>query len=207
MTHRNTANISTVVFDVGNVLLDWSPRYLYGKIFDDAEEMDWFLNEVCTAAFVRELDGGLPYKQGVAALSARFPKYAAAIEAFDSRWPETLKGTIPGSVRLLERLSQRETPLYALTNFSAEKFAQTRPLYDFFDHFRGVLVSGEEGLLKPDPEIYRLLLERFGLNAQDCLFIDDTEANVVGAQNVGFAAVRFENPDQLEIALQDYGLL
>jgi len=201
------AKVSTVVFDIGNVLLDWSPRYLYAKIFDDPAEMDWFLAEVCTHAWLLELDRGLPFRDGVAALSARFPKYAPAIEAFDARWQETLKGVIPGSVRLLETLAQKGEPIYALTNFSSEKYVETRPRYDFFDHFQGVLVSGDEGLVKPDPAIYRLLLERFGLEAEKCLFIDDNPANVAAAQSVGLHAVRFENPERLEADLRAYGVL
>ncbi len=199
--------VSTIIFDIGNVLLDWNPRYLYSKIFAREEEMEWFLDHVCTQDWVRELDRGKPIAEAVAEQTRRFPDYAPQIRAFDARWQETLNGAIEGSVRLLEILHEQGAPLYALTNFSAEKFHDTRPRYDFFERFRGVLVSGEERLIKPDPAIFRLMLERFDLKAADCLFIDDNPDNVLAAQRLGITAVRFENPSQLEKALRDYGFL
>lgn len=196
-----------IIFDLGNVLLDWSPRYLYSKIFQDEDQIDWFLDNVCTDDWIRELDGGKPFAEGVAERSRLYPQFADQIEAFDKRWQETLRGEIAGSVRLLEELHDAGAPIYALTNFSAEKYRETRPRYGFFSRFTGLVVSGEEGLMKPDPAIYRLLLQRFGLRAEECLFIDDRPANVAAAQELGIAAVRFEEPDQLEAALKSYGFL
>ncbi|QGM47849.1 HAD family hydrolase [Methylocystis heyeri] len=204
MSGKNTTKI---IFDLGNVLLDWSPRYLYSKIFHDEAQLDWFLANVCADDWIRELDRGMPFAEGVAERSRLFPQFAGQIEAFDTRWQETLKGAIEGSVRLLEELHDAGAPIYALTNFSAEKYRETRPRYGFFSRFTGLVVSGEEGLIKPDPAIYRLLLQRFGLRAEECLFIDDRPANVVAAQELGIASVRFEDPLQLEAALRSYGFL
>lgn len=198
---------SRIVFDLGNVLLDWSPRYLYSKIFDDEDRLDWFLDNVCTHDWIGELDCGKPFAQGVAERSKLFPQYSAEIAAFDTRWQETLNGEIAGSVRLLEALHDEGAPIYALSNFSAEKYRETRPRYGFFSRFAGLVVSGEEGLMKPDPAIYRLMLKRFELLPEDCLFIDDRPANVAAARELGIASVRFEDPAQLEAALKSYGLL
>lgn len=200
-------SIDTVIFDLGNVLLDWDPRHLYRKIFSCADEMEWFLANVLTTPFVRELDRGEAFSAVVAKLSALFPDYAREISAFDARWPETLNGEIAGSVRLLEQMHAKDTPLYALSNLSGEKYEGIRRRFPFMQRFRGVLVSGEEKLIKPDPAIYRLFLERYGLDARGCLFIDDSAANVEGAREAGLEAVRFENPGQLEGALCAHGIL
>jgi FMN phosphatase YigB (HAD superfamily) len=149
--------ISTVVFDVGNVLLDWNPRRLYRKIFGDADAMERFLAEVCTSEWNLELDRGLPFAEAVAERIARFPEHAAEIRAYDERWAEMSDGAIDGSVALLERLAERGAPLYALTNFSAEKFEEAYERFAFFERFEGIVVSGRVKLAKPDPEIYRLL--------------------------------------------------
>jgi 2-haloacid dehalogenase len=199
--------VSTVVFDVGNVLLDWNPRHLYRALFDDADAMERFLAEVCTTQWNIELDRGRPFAEAVAERVALFPDCAELIRVYDSRWSEMIAGEIAGSVALLERLALRGVPLYALTNFSAEKYAQTCERYAFFRRFAGVVVSGEVRLLKPDPAIYRLLLETYDLDPARCLFIDDSLANVEAARGLGFAAVRFENPDQVERILMEHGLL
>jgi HAD superfamily hydrolase (TIGR01509 family) len=207
VTTPDTDSPTTVIFDIGNVLLDWDPRHLYRKIFSCADEMEWFLSHVCTTQWLRDLDRGVPFMDAVAQLSARFPDYAREIAAFDARWQETLTGTIDGSVRLLEQLFAQGVPLYALTNFSAEKYVETQPLYSFFARFRGVLVSGAEGMIKPDLAIYRLMLARYGLEASRCFFIDDSAANVESAKSVGIDAVRFTDPAQFEKALRERDLL
>lgn len=199
--------VSTVVFDVGNVLLDWNPRHLYRELFDDAVAMERFLAEVCTTQWNIELDRGRPFAEAVAERIERFPDFAELIRAYDSRWGEMIAGEIAGSVALLERLAARGVPLYALTNFSGEKYAQTRERFGFFRHLAGIIVSGEVGLLKPDPAIYRLLLRSYDLDPARCLFIDDSAANVDGARAVGLSALRFESPDQIERALVELELL
>jgi 2-haloacid dehalogenase len=200
------ASPSIVVFDVGNVLLDWDPRHLYRKVFDDHERMEWFLTEVCTPAWNVEQDKGRSFAEAVAELTAVHPHLETEIRAFDERWPETISAPIHGTVEILDGLRRAGVPDYAITNFSHEKFAIARQLWPFLDAFRGVVVSGEERMLKPDPAIYRVLLDRYGLQAGDCLFIDDSEKNVHGARAVGMHAVRFTGPDQLRRDLAEHGL-
>jgi len=201
------SRVTTVVFDIGNVLVDWNPRYLYRKLFDDAEAMERFLGEVCTSDWNLELDRGRPFAEAVAERVALYPDFADLIRAYDARWSEMIAGPIAGTVALLERLAERETPLYALTNFSDEKYVETFERFGFFQRFLGVVVSGRVKLLKPDPAIYRLLLESYGLDPTACLFIDDSPANVEGARKVGLHATRFESPEQIERMLKELALL
>jgi 2-haloacid dehalogenase len=196
---------SVVVFDIGRVLLDWDPRYLYRKIFSDEEEMERFLAEVCNQPWILELDRGVPFAEAVPAHIARHPHYAAEIRAFDARWLETLSGVIEGSIAILQSLQRQRVPNYAITNFSAEKFDETRAIFPFLDSFDGIVVSGREWLLKPDAAIYRLLLDRYGLAAQDCLFIDDALKNVDGAKAVGMHGHHFTSPAELANALRSHG--
>jgi HAD superfamily hydrolase (TIGR01509 family) len=176
-------------------------------MFSDAAQMEWFLMEVCSPRFNRELDLGRPFADAIAELTARFPDYAREILAYDERWLETTQGPIAESVAILEELRQNRIPNYAITNFSAEKFAVARKSFGFLDQFDGIVVSGEEGLLKPEPEIYRLLLDRYDLAAGDCLFIDDVSDNVEGARAIGMQAYQFENAAALRAELSRHGLL
>ncbi|MBG0810678.1 HAD family phosphatase [Methylosinus sp. H3A] len=201
------SRVTTVVFDIGNVLVDWNPRYLYRKLFDDAEAMERFLGEVCTSDWNLELDRGRPFAEAVAERVTLYPDFADLIRAYDARWAEMIAGPIAGTVALLERLAERATPLYALTNFSDEKYGETYERFGFFRRFAGVVVSGRVKLLKPDPAIYRLLLETYGLDPAACLFIDDSPANVEGARKVGLHATRFESPEQVERTLKEMALL
>jgi FMN phosphatase YigB (HAD superfamily) len=196
-----------VVFDIGNVLLHWDPRLLYRPMFADNAQMEWFLTEVCSPRFNRELDLGRPFGDAIADLTARFPDYAREILAYDERWLETTQGPIAESVAILEALRRNRVPNYAITNFSAEKFAVARSSFGFLDRFDGIVVSGEEGLLKPDPGIYRLLLNRYGLAAADCLFIDDVPENLEGARAVGMQAYLFEGAAAMRAELSRHGLL
>lgn len=193
------------VFDIGNVLLDWNPRYLYRKLFTDSERMEWFLQEVLTRDWILETDRGKPFQDAVAEQAARYPALGAEIAAFDARWLETIGGPIAASMALLETLRARGVPVYAITNFSAEKFAVAREVFPFLARFDGIVVSGEENLLKPDAAIYRLLLDRHGLAALDCLFIDDVAANVEGARQVGMQGHHFQHPDALAEELRRHG--
>ena len=199
-THATVA-----VFDFGNVLLDWNPRHLYRKLFSDDARMEWFLREVCTPAWNLEQDRGRSFSEGVAELVARHPDLVAEIRAFDERWLETVREPIAGSVALLESLRGNGVPLYAITNFPSEKFALACEAFPFLTSFDGVIVSGDEKLLKPDPAIYRLLLDRYRLNAGDCLFIDDMLANVEGARAVGMHAHHFRYPKGLADDLRQHG--
>ena len=196
-----------VVFDIGNVLVHWEPRALYRKIFATEAEVDWFITNVCNSAWNLEQDRGRSFAAAVREATARFPEHAEAIAAYDLRWHETVLGPIDGTVEILEDLRQRGTPLYAITNFNQDKFRETLERFAFLGVFRDIVVSGDERILKPDPAIYRLLLDRNSLAASSCVFIDDSEKNVRGAEAVGMKAIHFTTPDALRTELAGMGLL
>lgn len=196
-----------VVFDIGNVLVHWEPRALYRKIFATEAEVEWFISNVCNSAWNQEQDRGRSFAEAVGEATARFPEHAEAIAAYDRRWHETVLGPIDGTVDILDELRQRGTPLYAITNFNQDKFRETLARFSFLGAFRDIVVSGDERVLKPDPAIYRLLLERNGLAAASCVFIDDSEKNVRGAEAVGMKAIHFTTPDALRTELMALGVL
>lgn len=199
--------MDTVVFDIGNVLIDWNPRYLYRKVFGDEEEMESFLREVATLEWHLEQDRGRTTAEATEVLAGRHPEWREEIEAFYSRWDEMFGGSIEGSVSLLHELDGRGYALYALTNWSSELFGRTREEYRFLEVFREILVSGEVGLIKPDPAIYELLIERTGLDPSRTLFIDDSRANVEAARGLGFTGVLFTGPEALRERLAGHGLV
>lgn len=198
---------NTLVFDLGNVLIGWEPRALYRKLFAGRdEEMEWFLDNICTPAWNLEQDRGRSFASAVAELVAQHPpQWHGLIEAYHERWPEMLTGAIEPTVELLERLHTRGTPLYALTNWNHETFQHARERYPFLKHFRGIVVSGEEGCVKPEPDIYHRLLGRYQLDPQACALIDDSLPNVQGALAVGMHAIHFQSPQQLSAALTELG--
>jgi 2-haloacid dehalogenase len=196
-----------VVFDLGGVLIDWDPRYLYRKLLADEAAVEEFLATVCTPEWNLEQDRGRPFAEGVAELVERHPVHAAAIAAYHERWPEMLGGGIEAAVELLAELRAAGVPLYALTNWSAETFGVAWERYEFLSWFDGVVVSGEERIVKPDWRIFQLLLDRFGLAPAVTLFIDDSAANVAAARELGLDAVQFHGPDQLRQDLTARGLL
>lgn len=194
------------VFDVGGVFLDWNPRYLYRKLFTDEAQMEHFLSTVCTPEWNLLQDGGRTWAEAVAELTAQFPEHAELIGYYDTRWEEMIPRIFDGTVEILRELQARG-PVYAITNFSAEKFRRAKELWPFLAEFDGCIVSGECRLLKPDPAIYRLLCDRYGLDAGRCLFIDDVAHNVEGARAVGMQAVQFQSPEQLREELARLGML
>jgi 2-haloacid dehalogenase len=196
-----------VVFDIGNVLVHWDPRALYRKIFASEDEVEWFIANVCNSDWNLEQDRGRSFAEAVREATARFPEHADAIAAYDLRWHETVPGPIDGTVGILEELRRRGTPLYAITNFNQDKFRETVERFTFLRTFRDIVVSGDERLLKPDPAIYRVLLERNGIDAAACVFIDDSEKNVRGAEAVGMKAIHFTTPQALRADLAGMGLL
>lgn len=196
---------TTIVFDIGNVLIGWDPRALYRKVFDDPARMEWFLAEVCHHEWNLEQDRGRLFAEAVAERTALFPHLADEIRAYDERWPETVTGPIEGSVAILAAVRAAGIPNYAITNFSSEKFAVAQEMFPFLRGFDGIVVSGDEKLVKPDPAIYRVLLDRYGLAAADCLFIDDSAANVEAARSVGMAAHHFTGPEEMAAALDRLG--
>lgn len=197
-----------VVFDLGGVLLDWNPRHLYRKLFDDRlDDMERFLTEVCTEDWNLQNDAGRPFADGVAELQAAHPHLADLIAAYHHRWDEMLAGALEETVEILSALRERDLPLYALTNFSAEKFPVARARFDFLDWFDGIVVSGEENLIKPDRAIFDLLAARYGLEPRYTLFIDDVARNVEAAASLGFRVHHFTGADGLRATLRETGLL
>jgi 2-haloacid dehalogenase len=201
----SAARPTIVVFDVGNVLLRWDPRNLYRKLFDDEARMEWFLSNVCTSAWNVEQDRGRDWDEAVTLLVRSHPEHETPIRAFHERWHETVSGVFQENVALLERLREAGVPNYCITNFSGAKFKEAQSRYPFLARFDGVIVSGDERVLKPDPAIYKLLLDRYGLAAADCLFIDDSQANVDGARAVGMHAIHYLEPMDLAAALRRHG--
>lgn len=199
--------IRAVVFDVGRVLVQWDMRHLFGKLIDDAQELDWFLQNVVTTEWHFQADAGRTVKDMVAERKVKFPDYATHLDAYATRFIETIPGPVPGSYEILEELAARAVPLFAITNFGAEFWAEFRPTQPLFGHFRDVVVSGEEKLLKPDPAIFRLALDRFGLAEGEGLFIDDSLPNVEAARANGFHAHHFRDAPTLRAELEGQGLL
>jgi 2-haloacid dehalogenase len=205
LTHRP---VTAAVFDLGGVLIDWDPRHLYRRLFDgDDAAMEAFLADVCDASWNGLLDAGRPWAEATAELVARHPAQRALIEAYRARWPEMLAGPIQPTVELLGELRRARVRLFALSNWSAETYPIARESYDFLGWFDAVVISGEVGVCKPDPRIYRHLLESNRLEAESTLFVDDHAANVEAAAVLGFVARRFENAPQLRVELEALGLL
>jgi len=197
-----------IIFDMGGVLMDWNPRYLYRKLFDgDSHSMERFLTEIGFAEWNLQQDKGRPFAVAVAELCARFPAYADLIKAYDERWEESIAGPIQSTVDILHSLSHAGHRLYGLSNWSVEKFELVRGKYEFLSWFEMIMVSGEVGLVKPDPGIYVLLLERIRRTAEECLFIDDSVANIAAASQMGFKTIQYQSPEQLATELCSLGVL
>jgi 2-haloacid dehalogenase len=197
---------SVVVFDLGGVLVDWNPRYLYRKIFDDPARIEWFLSTICTHAWHEQVDGGRLPEQIVPPLQARFPEYAGPIAAFHDRFAEMFGAPHHEMVAALGRLAAAGTALYALTNWGADTFPWARRQYAFLGHFRDIVVSGEEKLLKPDPRIFQVLFARGGFAPGEAVFIDDNLANVSAARALGMGGVHHQGVDTTLAALRALGL-
>lgn len=196
-----------VVFDVGNVLFQWDRRAIYERLIEDDRALDAFLDEVVSLDWHVQHDMGVSFAETSGQLLARFPHHADLIAAYETRFNESLRHMVPGVNAVLSDLDAAEVPLFAITNFHDGFFATfraSRP--DVFDRFRDIVVSGEERMMKPDPAIYTLALDRFGLAAADAVFIDDSVANVEGARRVGMHALHFTDAETLRRGLADLGL-
>ncbi len=169
--------------------------------------MEQFLSEIHFSEWNARLDKGLPFKQGVAELSAQFPQHAQLIRAFHEQWADATGGPIAGTIEILRKLKRAGWPVYGLSNWSAETFPITRAQYDFFDLLDGIVISGDVKLIKPDPAIFQTLLNKIGRRAEECVFIDDHLPNVKTAQALGFIAIQFQSPGQLERELHQLGIL
>jgi 2-haloacid dehalogenase len=199
--------MKNIVFDFGGVLVDWNPHHLYDKYFGSVEKAEWFLNNICLYSWNIQMDGGKPFAEGVAELQAQYPEWSEAIAIYHTRWIEMMGGEIAGMADIVKRLKEAGYGVYGLTNWSSETFPLVKDKYAIFKQLDGMVVSGEEHLLKPDAAIYKCLLERYNLQAEESLFVDDNADNVTGARNVGMKAVRFTSVAELERELKDvYGL-
>lgn len=196
-----------VVFDIGRVLVQWSIRALYEKLIADPAQLDWFLANVVTEQWHFQHDTGVPLAAMIAARAEQFPEYRQLIEAYGSRWLETVPGPVPGTQALVERLVARGIPLYAITNFGADSWAMFRPTFPVLDHFRSIVVSAHERLTKPDPAIYALAAERFGYAPGEMLFIDDNAANIAAAADGGWQTHHFIDAAGLASDLHARGLI
>ena len=195
--------MKNIVFAFGGVLVDWNPHHLYDKYFGSREKAEWFLNNICLYSWNLQMDGGKPFAEGVAELQAEHPEWNEAIAIYHTRWIEMMNGEIEGMASVIRRLKAAGYGVYGLTNWSAETFPMIRDTYPVFQEFDGIVVSGEEHLLKPDAAIYKCLLERYALQAEESLFVDDNADNVVGARNVGMKAIQFTSAEELERELKD----
>lgn len=195
-----------IVFDLGGVLIDWNRRYLYRGLFDgDEVELNNFLTNICSLEWNAKQDAGHSFTEAIAKRIQLFPEHAPYIQAYFSRWEEMIGGEITGTVHVLSALRDKGYPLYALSNWSAETYPLVYKRFEFLSWFREVVLSGEEKMVKPDPAIYKLLLHRINRKAQQCLFIDDSEQNILAAKELGFQTILYSSPKALYSELVDRG--
>ncbi len=197
---------TTVVFDLGGVLIDWDPRHLYGRLLPE-DEIEEFLDEVGFAAWNHAQDAGGSWDEAVERLAARYPHRRELIAAYPARFPETLAGPVPGSVEVLRDLHAAGVRLLALTNWSAETYPHAEATFEFLNLFEDIVVSGAEGIAKPDPAVFALLVDRYRLDPAATVFVDDSPANVAAAAAAGLRALRFTAADRLRDDLSRLGLL
>jgi 2-haloacid dehalogenase len=203
----NSSAIDTVVFDLGNVLIDWNPRYLFRKLYGaEVERMEYFLKEVCSSEWNECQDAGRSWHEGVAEAISRHPDHAEMIRAYHERWEEMLGEPIHESVDLLDEIRRAGVRVLALTNWSHETFPVALQRFHFLHWFEGILVSGQEKLIKPDPQIFRLLISRFRVEPARAVFIDDNLRNIAGAEHVGMRSLHFTNAAKLRRDLVELGV-
>ncbi len=199
--------VKTLVFDLGGVLINWDPRRLYRKLIKDESEMDFFLAEVCSPEWNAQMDRGKSFQEAVDELELVYPKYTKQIQAYYSRWEEMIVGPVPGTVKILEGLRGAGYPLAALSNWSAETYPKVTKRFAFLSWFDPLVISGEIGLIKPDPEVYHYFLQEINREAKDCIFVDDSKANIRTAEELGFISILFSSPEQLGRRLEELGIL
>jgi 2-haloacid dehalogenase len=203
-----TAHCTTVVFDLGGVLIDWNPRYLYRKLFHgDEAAMELFLSTVCTSDWNAQQDAGRTFAEAESVLKQQFPDHAEMIDAWFARHGEMVNGPIQGTVDILAELRAQGTPIYALSNWSIETYPTAEKRFDFLKWFNGILLSGNVRLIKPDPRIFQLFFKTHGIDPADAIYIDDLPRNVKSATAQGMYGIVFTNPQALRIELAKLGLL
>ena len=204
---QQNSTIKNIIFDFGGVLMDWNPRYFFKDYFNDDEKMEFFLKNIADDDWNAEQDRGRSLAEGTEILVAKFPDWETEIRAYYNNWTTMLKSDIPENVAVLRQLQSSNYELFGLTNWSAETFPYALANYDFFEIFEGkIVVSGEEKLIKPDPKIWKVLLERYQLNSEDSVFIDDNPKNIEMAKNLGFITVHINEGTDLAKELQDLQL-
>ena len=199
--------MEAVVFDVGRVIVRWNLRHLFAQLIDDEDELDWFCANVVTEQWHFEHDAGRPLAEMVPERKAQFPEYAYLIDAYATRFLDTIPGPVPGTAQLIERLAERGVPLFAITNFGSEFWQEFCPTEPVLGHFRDIVVSGEEKLTKPDAAIFHLAAARFGHEPAAMLFIDDNEANIASAAALGWQTHHFADAGGLAADLRDRNLI
>ena len=199
--------ITIVVFDVGKVLFEWDLRYLFAKLIADKDELEFFVTHVVTPEWHFQHDAGRALDDMVTERIAEFPEYAKLIAVYANRFNETIPGPVTGSLEIVQELAESGVPLFAITNFGAEFWEGFRPTQPIFDLFQDIIVSGVEKLVKPDPAIYALALQRFGIRPGQAIFIDDNHANVISARENGFATHHFRDAASLRAELVALNLL
>jgi 2-haloacid dehalogenase len=200
--------ITAIVFDLGGVLIDWNPAYLYRYLIPDPDERARFLATICSPEWNHEMDGGRPVPAAVAELADAHPDYAPLIEAWWTRWPEMLGGEIPGTRVLAEAIARTGRPVYALTNWSAETWPYGLQRYPFIEQlFSGVVVSGQERIAKPDPHLFEILNDRYNLNPSTVVYIDDSTDNIDTASSLGYITHHFTTADRLRNWVNELRLL
>jgi len=202
-----STTITTIVFDLGGVLIDWDPRHLYRQLFSDPQEMEVFLRDVVSPDWNAEQDSGRTWAEATAELLARHPDHEEMIRAYSERWADMLAGPITGTVDVLQEVRDAGFRLLALTNWSAETFPRARGMFPFLDWFEGIVVSGDERIKKPDPEIWRRLMGRYGVEPSSSVYIDDVPHNITVAEELGFHAIHFEGAERLRERLVGLGML
>jgi len=200
--------INTIIFDLGAVLIDWNPHYMYRTIFADEAEMKHFLATITTSDWNEEQDAGRSLAEGTEMLVAQFPEHEANIRAFYGRWEEMLGEAFHDTVEVFKELKESDKyKIYALTNWSAETFPIALQRFEFLHWFDGIVVSGAEKMRKPAPEFYQLLLDRHNVKADEALFIDDNYRNIVAAERLGIQSIHFTNAEALREKLSEMNVL
>lgn len=200
--------ITTIIFDLGGVLIDWNPRYVYRDIFDNEEKIDWFFENICTNDWNEKQDAGRSLQEATQELVLKHPEYENEVRAYYGRWEEMLGGPIEDTVRILKLLiGTKKYKIYALTNWSAETFPVALDRYDFLHWFDDIVMSGEEKTRKPFSDIYQVLLNRFKINPLEAIFIDDSLRNVKGAEEEGITGIHFQSPQQLLQELTELNII
>lgn len=196
------SSIKNIVFDFGGVLVDWNPHHLYDKYFGSSEKATWFLENICRYSWNLQMDKGKPFAEGVAELQAIYPEWSEAIGIYHTRWIEMMGGEVEGTPDLLRRLKAAGYRVFGLSNWSMETFPLVRDEFPIFKELEGKVISGEELMVKPEPEIYHCLFERYSLVPSESVFIDDNADNVAASIREGMPAIQFKSAEQLEAELK-----